>query len=138
MPSPSADFHTKTARQLTAWLPNEPGQMAKLGRALKRARINILAMSVHDGTEVSAVRLVLDDPKAGAEALLKTGLHYAMRDVLLVTGRNVPGVLGDIGAKLAKADVNLQYAYASAHPAAPEALLVVAAANIRAARRALE
>ena len=120
-----------TDKQFTVYLPNKPGQMARLGRVLKRAKVNMVAMSVSEQADSSAVRFLVDNERATRQGLDRTKLHYDIRKVVLVRATNAPGVLGDIGAKLAKEKINVQYAYASTYPDALQALIVLAVDHTR-------
>lgn len=123
--------------QITAWLDNKPGQMAKLGRALKRGKVNMTAMSVIDTVDHSGVRMVVDNAAAAKKALTRAKVPFSTRRVLLLTMTNKVGALGQVGAKLAKGGVNLDYAYGSTHPKQDDALVVVACDNVSKAARLL-
>lgn len=127
----------KTDKQFTVLLPNEPGELAKLGRTIEQAGVNILAMSVSEQADMSAVRFIPDNRAATRRALDGAGIKYALRDVLLVRAENSPGVIGDIAAALAKEKINVEYAYASTHPDNLHAMLIVAVNNTRKAARVL-
>ena len=127
----------KTDKQITVQLPNKPGELAKLGRVLKRAGVNMLAMAVNEQADTSAVRFVVDNRAAAVAALETAGIKHALRSVLLVRAANSPGVLGDLSAKLARQKINIEYAYASTHPDALQALVVLAVNRTREAARVL-
>lgn len=112
------------AMQLTLGLENKPGQAAKLGAALKRAKVNILAVSVVDSADVCAVRLVTDNNAKAKQALTTAGLKTTQQAVLTLTLCNEPGAFADAAEKLAKAGVNIDYFYGSVTKTAMEGLIV--------------
>ncbi|MBU0533574.1 MAG: ACT domain-containing protein [Candidatus Omnitrophica bacterium] len=109
------------SKQLTVYLENKPGQLAKLCKAIK---VNILAISVVDTADTGAVRLVVDNVAKASAALRKLGLLIHIRDVLIVSCSNKPGVLATVAGKLAKAGINIDYAYGSAQKKGKEAMCV--------------
>ena len=134
----AADPHrTKTDVQFSVYLPNQPGELAKLGRLMHTHGVNLLAISVNEQTDASTVRLIVDNKSAVRKALKQGGLKYAERDVLLVRAENSPGMLGEVADTLAKAKVNVEYIYASTYPDNMQAMLIVAVNNTRKAARAL-
>ncbi len=129
---------TKTDKQFTVHLPNQPGELATLTRVLQEAGVNLLAMSVSEQQDVSAVRLIVDNKAGMRKALSDAGFKYSDRDVLLVRAENAPGALGGIADMLAHEKINVEYAYASTHPDNMQAMLVVAVNNTRKAARVLD
>ena len=127
----------KTDKQFTLHLPNKPGQMAKLGRALKKGGVNLMGMCATEQTDVSTVRLVVDNKSAARAAFRTAGLPFSERDVLLVPAENHPGALGEIGARLAKEKINVEYAYASTAPDNMQAMIILAVDHTRKAVRVL-
>ena len=106
----------KIVRQLALFLENKPGTLSKVCNALSAAKINIHAISVSDAVDHAVVRMVVDDAQGALHLLGERGVLVVERDVLMLEGQNKPGELADIAAKLAKKNVNIEYAY-SATPA---------------------
>lgn len=112
------------ATQLSICLENKPGQAAKLGSALKRAKVNIVAISVVDNADSGIVRLLTDSNAKAAAALTKGGMKPTQQAVLTLSLPNEPGALGAAAQKLAAAKVNINYAYGSVAKGAKEGLIV--------------
>ena len=51
----------ETAKQITVFLENKPGRLAKVLLELARQKVNITALSVMDKHEHGVLRLVVDD-----------------------------------------------------------------------------
>ena len=49
-------------KQLSVFLPNRPGVMARTCSTLSDAGINILAMAVHDTVDNAVIRFIVDHP----------------------------------------------------------------------------
>ena len=98
-------------KQLSVFLDNRPGVLARTCQALAKDGINILALSISDTVDHAVVRLLVSDvPKAAA---ILQRLHHIVheRDVLLLDVPNVPGSLAGIAEKLTAAGINIEYAY---------------------------
>jgi hypothetical protein len=101
------------ARQFSIFLENRPGRLAEVAGTLARGRVNIVAMDVLQAAEQSVLRLVVDDPSRARSILKRDGLGFAENEVLILDLPNVPGALADLSQKLARARVNIEYAYGS-------------------------
>ncbi len=125
------------ATQLSVTMENKPGQLAKIGAALARAKVNIEAISVVDSAEVGVVRLVTSSSAKAAAALKKAGMHVIQQPVLVVKLPNQLGALASAGSKLAAAKVNIEFVYGSAAGRGQSSLIVMGVSDIAKAARAL-
>ncbi len=97
-------------KQLSVFLDNRPGTLARTCDALARGQINLVALSIVDTLDHAIVRLVVSDAKKAATILKEHGTVQE-RDVVLLELPNEPGVLAAIAKKLTAAGVNIEYAY---------------------------
>lgn len=125
-------------KQLTIYLENKPGQLAKLCKIMGSRKINILAISVVDTVDTGTVRIIVDNFEKAKEALNKLGLLIHTRDVITVTFPNKPGVLAEAAGRLAKAGVNIDYAYGSTHKNSKEAICVFSVSDPKKAEKILK
>ena len=125
-------------KQFTVCLENKPGQLAKICSALKRAKVNILAISVADSSDNCLVRLVPANTARARGALSKLGLGVSSRDIVAVPLPNKPGALGEVSARLSKARINIDYAYGSVCGECEEAVCILAVSDARKASRLLK
>jgi len=100
--------------QLSVTMENKPGQLAKIGSALARAKVNIEAISVVDSAEVGVVRLFTSSNAKARTALKKAGMSVVQQPVLVAKLPNEPGALAGVAKKLAAAKVNIDFVYGSA------------------------
>ena len=125
-------------KQLSVSLENKPGTLARLCRGLADCRINVLALSVVETTEHSLVRLVVDKPEDAVKLLEEECCAaYAEREVLLLDLPNKVGVIADIAEKLAAKKVNIDFLYGSTAKGRGKTFVVLGAANLKAAQKAL-
>jgi len=100
--------------EITAYLENKPGRLAKICSALAHEKVNIQALSVMDTPDRSVLRLVTDDLEPTRKVLKALGTESEEREVLAVEMENRPGALARILEKLAEEHINIEYAYAAA------------------------
>ena len=122
-------------KQLSVFLENRPGLLAKLCGTLSEAGINILALSVNDTVDHAVVRLIVDNNIKALMLIEQQGLYLNQQDVMVVQVGNHPGVLAEIASRLARADINIDYAYCAATEHQREGCLVLKTDN---AERTLE
>lgn len=115
----------RSQKQLSVFLENRPGALAKLTGTLAEAGINILALSVNDTVDHAVVRLIVDNNIRAQMLIEQQGLYLNEQDVVVVQVGNHPGVLAEISRRLARADINIDYAYCAATEHQPEGCLVL-------------
>ena len=112
---------------------DQPGVLARVGKALGDAGHNIEGVSAFTGQGKGVVHLLVDDAEGAQEALSEAGFEVrAARDVLLVEMEDRPGALGELCRKLAEAEVNIEQSYL-----ATGSRLVLAVDDINKARSVL-
>ena len=127
----------ESATQLAVFLANRPGALARVCEALAQAEINIHALATSDTVDHSVVRMVVSDPTKALMLLGEAGVLALESDVLTIETENKPGVLATIAERLAKAEVNIEYAYLAADPKAAKGLIVLRLSDVEKAQRAL-
>lgn len=115
----------KVEKQLSIFLENRPGGLARVCGTLAEAGINILALSIHDTVDHAIIRLIADRPVKALLILEQLGLYIMETDVLVLELSNEPGALADVARKLARADINIEYAYCTATPNQKNGCLVI-------------
>ena len=73
-----------------------------------------MAMSVNDTVDHAVVRLVVDNNIKALMLIEQQGLYLNEQDVVVIQVGNHPGVLAEISRRLARADINIDYAYCAA------------------------
>lgn len=99
------------AIEFTVILPDQPGNLARLGRALGDARVNIEAFQAYTANGEGVVRFVPADSVGAARALDAGGFRHTSREVLVVDVLDQPGALGDVALVMATAGINIDAAY---------------------------
>jgi hypothetical protein len=103
-------------KQLTVFLENSPGRLARLTRALGDAGVNMRALMVADTAEFGVVRIICDRPDVAKGALEDSGFSVSVTDVIAVAVPDRPGGLADVLEVLGAEDMNVEYAYCFVEP----------------------
>ena len=81
--------------------------------------------------------MVVSDPRRAVRLFEEHNVLVVDDDVLMIEGDNRPGSLSTICHKLAKARVNIEYAYCATPPNAKRGLLILRVSNAAKALKAL-
>lgn len=91
---------------------DEPGVLARIGKAAGEAGINFDGVSAFTGKGKGIVHILVHDAEEAQRVLADAGFDVrASRDVLVLPIEDRPGALGDASEKLADAGVNIEQAY---------------------------
>ena len=97
--------------QISVFVPNKAGQLAKITGILMDAGINIRALTVSETSDYGILRMIVSDPDKTQEALRDTFL-VDQTDVIACEMKDEPGALHEISTVLGDAGVNIEYLYA--------------------------
>ncbi|HEX3817560.1 MAG TPA: ACT domain-containing protein [Chthoniobacterales bacterium] len=128
----------ETATQLAVFLGNKPGALSRVCNELAAAEINIHALATSDTIDYAVVRMVVSDPTKALMLLGERGVLALENDVLMIESNNQPGTLATIADRLAKAGINIEYAYLATSPKSKEGLMILRPSNVEKAERALQ
>jgi hypothetical protein len=117
--------------QLVVSLPNKSGVLASLCSALGEAEVNIIAILAPEAKTTGSVKVMVtvDDLARAREALKGAKLRFTEEEVLDVELDNRPSAFGELAGKLARAKININYAYATTAPFA-RARVVIAVPDV--------
>jgi hypothetical protein len=131
--NPHPHISLKPATQLALFLSNRPGALAKVCEELAKAEINIHALSISDTVDHSIVRMVVSDTTKALMLLGEGGMIALEAEVLMVESDNEPGTLATIAEHLAKAGVNIEYAYLATSVPSNAGLMILRPSNMESA-----
>ena len=124
-------------KQISLFVENRPGRMAKVSKTLSDAGVNIRALTVAEAGDFGVIRMVVDDPEKGYKVLHDGGFTVSETEVLAVEWKDIPGGLYEIVNTLGENEVNVDYAYAFVTTKAERALLIIRVDNIEKAKKVL-
>jgi len=116
-------------KQLAVFLDNRPGALSRVCNALAEEKINMYALSTSDTIDHTVLRMVVSEPKRAIDIIEERGALVVEDDVLMLDMSNKPGGLGEIAAQLSKAEMNIEYCYATAAPRSKKGMLIMRVSN---------
>jgi hypothetical protein len=130
-------MNAEVAHQLSIFVANKPGVLSKVCDLLKKAKINILAITTSDNRDHSIIRLVVNEPHRALGLLEDYGTLVQQTDVIMLDGLNRPGTIGEIARRLGEARINIDYLYCGTAPKAKLGLLIFKASHVAKALKVL-
>ena len=98
-------------KQLSVFLENRQGRLGDVLQVLKENEVNILSISLADTTEYGLLRLIVENPEAGKDALLAAGFSAMLADVLIIKIPHTPGSLQNMLKIVVEKEINVEYMY---------------------------
>lgn len=100
-------------KQLSIFMENRPGNLAKFCGILDDAKIDMQAISVTDAVDHAVIRIVASDANQCAHVLGDQGIVVIESDVLCLDIQDRPGELKKIAQILSQEKINIDYIYGS-------------------------
>jgi hypothetical protein len=98
-------------KQISAFVENHPGRFKRLTDILGKADVSIRGFSLADTADFGIVRLVVDKPEEALDALSDAGVLVKLTELLCIELSDMPGALDQVFDAIAKAELNVEYAY---------------------------
>jgi len=124
-------------KQFSIFMVNKPGVLAQILTEFARAKINITALTVVDSAEHGVLRIVCESADKMREALNQINMQFNETEVFCVTIDNRPGAFAAVTEKLAKAHINISYAYCTAGAKGGKTTAVIKVADVKKAIKVL-
>jgi hypothetical protein len=119
MKGPNMKLH-----QLSVFLENKPGRLSEPCKALARANINILTLSLADTQQFGILRLIVRDHKQAKKVLEDAGMVVNVTEVVAVEVADRPGGLEEVLSTIESSKINIEYMYAFTFRSEDKAVLV--------------
>lgn len=124
-------------KQISVFVENKPGALAKLTRFMADNEINLRALSIADTPDFGILRIITGRPDRADAILREAGYLTKLNNVLAVALPDKPGALADVLEVLAKANVGVEYTYAFVSYRPGEAYMIFRVDNRQSAEKAL-
>lgn len=111
-------------KQISIFLENKSGRLAKVTKVLGDNAVNIRALSIADTTDFGILRLIVNDPEKAWNVLKNEGFTVSATEVIAVQIPDQPGGLASVLASLESLGVNIEYMYAFVGKTNEEAVVV--------------
>ena len=108
--------------QLSVFLQNEAGRLARMCRVLGDAGHNMHVLMVADTQEYGVARMLCDRPHSARRALEAAGFAVSITRVVAVEVPDRPGGLAEVLELMGREGVNVEYMYCFVRPGAEVAV----------------
>jgi hypothetical protein len=98
-------------KQLSVFIENKKGRLAKITGVLADAGIDLIALSIADTTNFGIMRGIVKDPDKAVNILKENGFTASLAEVFVVEVPDEPGGLSNVLQLLDEADVSIEYLY---------------------------
>ncbi len=98
-------------KQLSVFIENKAGRVSDVTDVLGKAKVNIRGFSVSDTADYGIIRLVVNDPDKGRQALADAGFTVKESEVICIDLPDKPGGLAAVLKHVSDAGVNIEYVY---------------------------
>jgi hypothetical protein len=100
-------------RQIAVQVPNRPGVLQRVTRALSEHGVNIVAVLLPESLGTGILRLIPDDMEKAEEAFNDLQYIFTTETVLSLRMTNKPGELAQVTDRLARARIGIEFLYAT-------------------------
>ena len=100
-------------KQVSVFLPNEPGILGKFTSLLKENSINIRALTVAETADYGILRIIVSDPDKCIEILRSVNYLVSETEVLAFEVEDKPGGLHKSATILGENGINIEYLYST-------------------------
>lgn len=101
-----------TVKQISVFVENKPGSLAKCSKVLSDNGVDIRALSMSETPDFGILHLIVDDSYKAVCVLKEAGYVLSITPVLAVALKDEPGSLTAILEILGENDINVSYTYA--------------------------
>ena len=100
-----------TIHQLSIFLENTAGTLVQVLQELKKAKVQLVALTIADTAEYGILRIVCAEPQRACEVLKQAGIAVAISDVFALKLDNEPGCAADVIELFSEAGISITYVY---------------------------
>ena len=111
-------------KQLSVFVENKKGSLANICKSLSNSGIDLMAMSIADTQDFGILRVIVDDVDRALDIMREAECIATVTDVVGVVIPHVPGGMSLILDILRRADINIEYLYASLEKTGDTAIII--------------
>jgi hypothetical protein len=114
-----------TIKQLSVFVENRRGRMAKITEILANHNIDLRAITLADTNEFGLVRIIVSDPDRALDVLREAGIMVRSSEAVAVGVKDSPGEFSKALRLIADAGVSIEYLFTIASPKDGEAVIIM-------------
>ncbi len=111
-------------QQISIFAENRPGKIERISGILGDRGINMRAITIADSGEYGIIKILVDKPVDGCNALKAEGFAATLKDIVAVLIDDSPGGLHRASSVLSKNNLNVDDAYGFTIRGSNEAVFV--------------
>lgn len=119
-----------TIKQVSIFIENRTGILAKVLKILKDDNINIKALYIAETNDFGILRLIVDDEEKTHDILKKNAYAVSINEVFAIEITDNPGGLHNLIDKLSNDEVDIEYMYSIIGKKSNAAYMIVAVKNL--------
>lgn len=112
-------------KQLSIFVQNEAGSLAKVTKVFKENQINIRAIATFDSPEFGILRTIVDQPEKAMQVLEENHFIVKLTNVLAIELEDKPGGLDTVLGVLAQQQLSINYIYSFVLRGVKEPLMII-------------
>ncbi|MBQ8215654.1 MAG: ACT domain-containing protein [Clostridia bacterium] len=116
-------------KQLSVFVENKQGALAKVMALLSDNGINMRAVSIADTQDFGILRVIVKEVDKAKDILKSNNVIVSVTEVVGVELADTPGALSKVMAVLDEGNINLEYVYAFVTPGKAESAYMVVRAG---------
>lgn len=116
-------------KQVSVFLENKIGHARMVTEELKKADLNIRAISLADNEDFGILRMVVEDPDKALSVLRSANHAVKEIDVIAIEVPDHPGELSDVLKTLEECGVNIEYMYSALERTGGRAVIILRVEN---------
>ena len=126
------------AKQISVFLENKAGRLARVTKVLGEASINIRALSIADTSDFGILRIIVNNPDKAYQILKDAGFTVSETEVIAVQVPDLPGSLAGVLEQMSEEKLNIEYLYAFLGTNQEDALVIFKVEDIQLARKSFK
>lgn len=123
-------------KQLSVFIENREGRLEDVLQVLRNNEVNIVSLSLADTNEFGMLRMLVNNPEAGYNALKRNGFSAKLTDVLVIKLSHRIGMLQELLLAICEEHINIEYVYALS-TGKDDASIVLKTSNLDVAEKTL-
>lgn len=112
-------------KQISVFLENRAGRLEEITRILEKGGVNIRALSLADSSDFGILRLIVDQPDAAREILLRENFTIKENSVIACEIEDKPGGLHSVLKVLGDAGISVEYMYGFLEKYTDKAIIIL-------------
>jgi hypothetical protein len=109
-------MEVRRAYQLEVIVRDKPGVLGQVLQSLAMEGADLRGICTYNQGDNGVIQLIPHDPGRAEAALRTAGYPATRKEVVVVEGEDKPGIVADLGRRLGRAGVNIEFLYATGTP----------------------